>query len=81
MNADVRYETFISDELVKYVDSHYKTVADRKGRAITGLSMGGHGAMWNGLRHSDVFSAAGSTSGGVDYPPFPEKLGDERTNR
>ena len=37
MNADVRYETFISDELVKYVDSHYKTVADRKGRAITGL--------------------------------------------
>ena len=30
LNADVRYETFISDELVKYVDSHYKTVADRK---------------------------------------------------
>ena len=56
LNADVRYETFISNELVKYVDSHYKTVADRKGRAITGLSMGGHGAMWNGLRHSDVFS-------------------------
>ena len=72
MNADVRYETFISDELVKYVDSHYKTVADRKGRAITGLSMGGHGAMWNGLRHSDVFSAAGSTSGGVDIRPFPK---------
>ena len=72
LNADVRYETFISDELVKYVDSHYKTVADRKGRAITGLSMGGHGAMWNGLRHSDVFSAAGSTSGGVDIRPFPK---------
>ena len=72
MNADVRYETFISNELVKYVDSHYKTVADRKGRAITGLSMGGHGAMWNGLRHSDVFSAAGSTSGGVDIRPFPK---------
>ena len=72
LNADVRYETFISNELVKYVDSHYKTVADRKGRAITGLSMGGHGAMWNGLRHSDVFSAAGSTSGGVDIRPFPK---------
>lgn len=71
LNADVRYETFISNELVSYVDSHYKTVADRKGRAITGLSMGGHGAMWNGLRHSDVFSAAGSTSGGVDIRPFP----------
>lgn len=72
LNADVRYETFISDELVRYVDAHYKTVADRKGRAITGLSMGGHGAMWNGLRHSDVFSAAGSTSGGVDVRPFPK---------
>lgn len=72
LNADVRYETFISNELVSYVDSHYKTVADRKGRAITGLSMGGHGAMWNGLRHSDVFSAAGSTSGGVDIRPFPK---------
>ena len=57
---------------MKYVDSHYKTVADRKGRAITGLSMGGHGAMWNGLHHSDVFSAAGSTSGGVDIRPFPK---------
>lgn len=72
LNADVRYETFISNELVSYVDSHYKTVADRKGRAITGLSMGGHGAMWNGIRHSDVFSAAGSTSGGVDIRPFPK---------
>ncbi len=72
LNADVRYETFISKELVEYMDSHYKTVPDREGRAITGLSMGGHGAMWNGLRHSDVFSAAGSTSGGVDIRPFPE---------
>lgn len=80
---DVRYETFISDELVEYIDKHYKTVADPKGRAITGLSMGGHGAMWNALRHSDVFSAAGSTSGGVDIRPFPKnwemstQLGDK----
>ena len=80
LNADVRYETFISDELVKYVDSHYKTVADRKGRAITGLSMGGHGAMWNGLRHSDVLRG-GKYQRWRGYPPFPEKLGDERTNR
>ena len=45
--------------------------------------MGGHGAMWNALRHSDVFSAAGSTSGGVDIRPFPKnwemsvQLGDK----
>ena len=42
-------------ELVKYIDEHYKTIADRKGRAITGLSMGGHGAMWNAIRHKDTF--------------------------
>lgn len=71
-NKDVRYETFISNELVSYVDSHYNTIADRKGRAITGLSMGGHGAMWNAIRHTDVFSAAGTTSGGMDIRPFPK---------
>ena len=65
LNANVRYETFISDELVHYVDGHYNTIADRRGRAIAGLSMGGHGALWNAIRHSDVFSAAGSMSGGV----------------
>ena len=44
-----RYETFVSSELVKYIDGHYKTIADRKGRAITGLSMGGHGGLWTGF--------------------------------
>ena len=33
-----RYETFVSSELVKYIDGHYKTIADRKGRAITGVT-------------------------------------------
>ena len=66
-----RYETFVSSELVKYIDGHYKAIADRKGRAITGLSMGGHGAMWNAIRHKDTFGAGGSTSGGVDIRPFP----------
>lgn len=85
-NPAYRYETFISGELVKYVDSHYNTVADRKGRAIAGLSMGGHGAMWNALRHKNVFGAVGSVSGGLDIRPFPmmwnmnEQLGKESEN-
>ena len=86
-NKDVRYETFISSELVNYIDGHYKTVAAPRGRAITGLSMGGHGALWNAIRHTDVFGAAGSTSGGVDIRPFPknwmmpEQLGEMETNK
>lgn len=70
-NPSYRYETFISSELVNYTDAHYATVPEKRGRAITGLSMGGHGALWNAIRHKDVFGAAGSTSGGVDIRPFP----------
>ena len=66
-----RYETFVSNELVAWVDSHYKTVTSRSGRAITGLSMGGHGALYLAMKHVDVYGAAGSTAGGVDIRPFP----------
>ncbi|MCU7552736.1 esterase family protein [Chitinophagaceae bacterium LB-8] len=66
-----KYETFISNELIKWVDSKYKTIKDRSGRAITGLSMGGHGALYLALKHQDIFGAAGSMSGGVDIRPFP----------
>lgn len=71
-NPDMQYETFISSELVRFIDTRCNTIKERTGRAITGLSMGGHGAMWNALRHPDVFGAAGSTSGGVDIRPFPK---------
>ncbi|GAB3331736.1 alpha/beta hydrolase family protein [Larkinella ripae] len=66
-----RYETYVATELVSWVDSHYKTVKNRKGRAITGLSMGGHGALYLAFKHQEVFGAAGSMSGGVDIRPFP----------
>lgn len=71
LNPSSQYETFISKELIHYIDTHYPSLANRKGRAITGLSMGGHGALWNAFRHPDVFGAAGSMSGGVDIRPFP----------
>lgn len=66
-----QYETYVAEELVKWVDQRYKTVKDRAGRAITGLSMGGHGALYLAFKHQDVFGAAGSMSGGVDIRPFP----------
>ena len=72
---EYQYETFVSKELVEYVDSNYKTIADRSGRAITGLSMGGHGAMFLGIRHQDIYGSMGSMSGGVDFRPFPTKWG------
>ena len=68
-----QFETFISKELVDYIDHHYRTIADRRMRAITGLSMGGHGALWNAWRHPDVFGSCGSMSGGVDIVPFTDR--------
>ncbi len=72
IDSTIRYESYITKELVPYIDAKFPTKATSKSRAITGLSMGGHGAMYLGIRHSDLFGAAGSTSGGVDFRPFPK---------
>lgn len=66
LDTAYRYETHITQEVVGYIDKNYRTLADKNHRAITGLSMGGHGALFLALRHPDVFGAAGSMSGGVD---------------
>jgi S-formylglutathione hydrolase FrmB len=66
IDSSYRYETFITKELIHYIDSNYQTISNRKARAITGLSMGGHGGLFLGIRHQDVFGACGSMSGGVD---------------
>lgn len=87
IDPKMKYETFVSKELVNYIDSAYKTIADKKGRFITGLSMGGHGALYLAVRNKDVYSQAGSMAGGVDIRPFPKNwqikqvLGDITTNK
>ncbi|MDR0348158.1 MAG: esterase family protein [Tannerella sp.] len=87
VNSKMKYETYVSKELTDYIDRHYKTKKDKSGRAVTGLSMGGHGGLWLSIRHPDIFGACGSTSGGVDIRPFPDNwkmknaLGDYAENR
>ena len=51
------WETFIAEELVTYVDSHYRSIPDRRSRGLAGHSMGGYGAMRIGMKRTDVFSA------------------------
>lgn len=63
LDKDSQYETFITKELVEKIDGTYRTIKDRKGRIIAGLSMGGHGAMYLSARHPDLYCAAGSMSG------------------
>lgn len=86
-DPSMKMETFITTELVPYIDAHYPTIPQASKRAITGLSMGGHGALWLSMRHPDIFGAGGSTSGGVDIRPFPKNwkmakwLGPEADNQ
>ena len=66
LNKNSKYETFVAKELVEYIDKNYRTIATKEGRAITGYSMGGHGALLLCLKHQDTFGAAGSMSGVAD---------------
>lgn len=66
VNKESQFETFITQEVIQKVDKSYRTIANKNGRVITGLSMGGHGALYLSARHPDLFCAAGSMSGAVD---------------
>lgn len=87
IDKNMQYESYITEELLKEIDERYNTVKGREGRAITGLSMGGHGAMYLALRHQNIWGAVGSTSGGLDLRPFPnswnisKRIGEYSENR
>ena len=49
------WETFIAEDLVAYMDGHYRTLATRMSRGLAGHSMGGYGALRIGMKRPDVF--------------------------
>ena len=57
------WATFVSRDLVRYVDRNYRTIASRAGRALAGLSEGGYGAINLALHHPREFSVVESWSG------------------
>ena len=61
------FETVLVDELIPYVDSHFRTIAKKEGRAMAGLSMGGMTTKLITLRR-DVFDYYGLLSGGTYAP-------------
>lgn len=86
-----RWEDYHIGELIPYIDSHYRTIGSRDGRAIAGPSMGGLGAFTYAARHPDLFVAAASFSGFLNlidlqapywqgqYPSTSSVFGDPRT--
>ncbi|MFP6560028.1 alpha/beta hydrolase [Paraburkholderia sp. B3] len=73
-----RYETYVGNEVVAWVDAHLRTIAAKPARAITGLSMGGFGALRIALDRPDTFGAAGSISGAVDPRACEDEPGIDR---
>jgi len=51
------WEAFVADELVTYIDGHYRTIAEPRSRGLAGHSMGGYGTVRIGMKRPDVFSA------------------------
>jgi enterochelin esterase-like enzyme len=51
------WESYIAEDLVSYVDSHYRTLANRMSRGLGGHSMGGYGTIRIGMKRPDVFSS------------------------
>ncbi len=65
------YETYLTRELVDFVDANYRTLAQRDSRGITGCSMGADGAMHLALKYPDVYSVAAPYSGTYDWAKDP----------
>ncbi|TMR24027.1 enterochelin esterase [Nonomuraea turkmeniaca] len=74
--ATGRYHSYLRDEVVPWVDAHYRTIADRDHRAVTGKSSGGYGAMVTAMLAPDVFGALATHAGDALFevsalPSFP----------
>lgn len=51
------WETFVTQELVSYMDKNYRTIPDKNSRGLAGHSMGGYGTLRLGMKNPDVYAA------------------------
>jgi S-formylglutathione hydrolase FrmB len=58
----VRYEDFLVKEFFPFIESHYRIRAGRHSRGISGISMGGYGALHLALRHPQMFGSVSAHS-------------------
>ncbi|WP_024990323.1 bifunctional endo-1,4-beta-xylanase/feruloyl esterase [Segatella albensis] len=68
------FEQVLVNELIPYIDSHFKTIANRDNRAMAGLSMGGVETKLITLRNADKFGYWGLLSGGTYAPADLQKV-------
>jgi enterochelin esterase-like enzyme len=74
----VRYEDMLIQEFIPYVDKTYRTRPKKEFRGVSGLSMGGWGALVQSMRHPDLFAACAAFSAAVwtdeDFMAMDEKM-------
>lgn len=61
-DGKVRYEAFLLQEFFPFIEKKYRASAGRANRAISGVSMGGYGALHLAFRHSRLFSSVSAHS-------------------
>jgi S-formylglutathione hydrolase FrmB len=72
-DGKVRYEDFFMREFIPYIESHYRIRAVRRERGISGVSMGGYGALRLALRHPEMFGSVSAHSAAlIEKPPRAE---------
>ncbi|HYZ28218.1 MAG TPA: alpha/beta hydrolase-fold protein, partial [Thermoleophilaceae bacterium] len=74
-----RYHSYLTDEIVPWVDAHYRTIVDRAHRAIMGKSSGGFGSMITPMLRPDLFGGLATHAGDALYefcyiPEFPKAV-------
>lgn len=62
-----RFEDYFIDDLISYIDSHYRTIASREGRSVDGFSLGGFQAIKIAAQHPELFRSAGAFDGTFLY--------------
>jgi enterochelin esterase-like enzyme len=67
-------EDVIVKDLIAHLEGKYRLLADKKQRAVTGVSAGGFGALKIAMRHPDVFGIVAAHSSAI-LPADPEDLG------
>ena len=60
------YERYLLDDVIDFVDRTFHTIAERQGRVIGGLSMGGYGAIKLALKYPQLFCSAVAHSAALD---------------
>jgi S-formylglutathione hydrolase FrmB len=71
----LRYSDFFLQEFMPHIEGRYRVRPGRKGRAITGVSMGGYGALHFALAHPELFSAVSAQSAAL-FTQTPQELSD-----